>query len=170
MVVQPSVEFGDDSIFDCQTQNTQPLVRWIEAQPSLVFEAHSTDYRTRENLRTLVRDHFAILKVGSAPTFAFRQAVFALAHIEEHLFSPTDQSHLMQVIEQVMLEHPQHWKKYYDGTPLEEALKRKFSLSNRIRAVTGAIHPSRFGETAGQSREKDYPKNRFASPALPSLD
>lgn len=133
LVVQPGVEFGDDFVFDYQPQNAQPIVRWIEKQPSLVFEAHSTDYQTRENLRAMVRDHFAILKVGPALTFAFRQAVFALAHIEEHLFSPADQSHLVQVIEQVMLEHPQHWKNYYDGTPLEQALKRKFSLSDRIR-------------------------------------
>lgn len=133
LVVQPGVEFGDDFIFDYQPQNAQPLVRWIESQPSLVFEAHSTDYQSRESLRALVRDHFAILKVGPALTFAFRQAVFALAHIEEHLFPPPEQSHLMSVIEEVMLKHPQHWKNYYDGAPLEQALKRKFSLSDRIR-------------------------------------
>ncbi len=133
LVVQPGVEFGDDFILDYQPQKAQPLVRWIEAQPSLVFEAHSTDYQTRENLRAMVSHHFAILKVGPALTFAFRQAMFALAHIEEHLFAPEDQSHLVQTIEQIMLEKPQHWKSYYGGTPLEQAIKRKFSLSDRIR-------------------------------------
>ncbi|GAB4482999.1 MAG: tagatose-bisphosphate aldolase subunit KbaZ [Anaerolineales bacterium] len=133
LVVQPGVEFGDDFVFDYQPENARPLVRWIESQPTLVFEAHSTDYQTRANLRALVRDHFAILKVGPALTFAFRQAVFALAHIEEHLCSPQEQSQLCQVIEQVMLEKPQHWQGYYRGTIAEQALKRKFSLSDRIR-------------------------------------
>ncbi|MCS7247723.1 MAG: class II D-tagatose-bisphosphate aldolase, non-catalytic subunit [Anaerolineales bacterium] len=133
LVVQPGVEFGDDFIFSYQPQNTRSLVRWIEAQPSLVFEAHSTDYQTRENLRKMVSDHFAILKVGPALTFAFREAVFALAHIEEHLCSTEEQSHLFQVLERAMLENPTHWQSYYGGTPAEQALKRKFSLSDRIR-------------------------------------
>ena len=30
----------------------------------MVFEAHSTDYQSRSALAALVRDHFAILKVG----------------------------------------------------------------------------------------------------------
>lgn len=133
LVVQPGVEFGDDFVLEYQPQNARPLARWIETQASLVFEAHSTDYQSRENLGDMVRDHFAILKVGPALTFAFRQAVFALANIEEHLCSSEEQSHLWQVIEQVMLEHPQYWQNYYDGPPVEQALKRKFSLSDRIR-------------------------------------
>lgn len=133
LVVQPGVEFGDDFVLEYQPQNARALARWVEAQASLVFEAHSTDYQTRENLGAMVRDHFAILKVGPALTFAFRQAVFALAHIEEHLCSNEEQSHLWQVIEQVMLEHPQYWQNYYDGPPPKQALKRKFSLSDRIR-------------------------------------
>ncbi len=133
LVVQPGVEFGDDFVLEYQPQDAQALVHWIESQPSLVFEAHSTDYQTRENLRAMVRDHFAILKVGPALTFAYRQAVFALAHIEEHLCSTDEQSHLVQVIERVMLEDPRYWKNYYTGSPLEQALKRKFSLSDRIR-------------------------------------
>lgn len=133
LVVQPGVEFGDDFVLEYRPDNSRALARWIESQGSLVFEAHSTDYQTRENLGAMVRDHFAILKVGPALTFAFRQAVFALAHIEEHLCTSKEQSHLWQVIEQVMLENPQYWKNYYEGPPREQALKRKFSLSDRIR-------------------------------------
>ena len=48
----------------------------------MVFEAHSTDYQTESALRALVEDHFAILKVGPGLTFAFREAVFALADVE----------------------------------------------------------------------------------------
>ena len=48
----------------------------------MVYEAHSTDYQTAEDFKALVRDHFAILKVGPALTFAMREALWALDHIE----------------------------------------------------------------------------------------
>ncbi len=133
VVVEAGVEFGDDFIREYAPEHTSALVDWVTSQTGLIFEAHSTDYQTKENLRAMVRDHFAILKVGPALTFAFRQAVFALAHIEEYLYSSEEQSHLMQVIEQVMLQNPLYWKNYYSGSPREQALKRKFSLSDRIR-------------------------------------
>ena len=51
------------------------------------YEAHSTDYQTQEALHALVRNHFAILKVGPGLTFAYREAVFALAMMENELVS-----------------------------------------------------------------------------------
>lgn len=54
----------------------------------MVYEAHSTDYQTRTAYWELVRDHFAILKVGPALTFALREAIFALAQIEQELIAP----------------------------------------------------------------------------------
>ena len=55
----------------------------VENYETLIFEAHSTDYQTPQSLRQLVIDHFAILKVGPALTFALREALFSLAAIEE---------------------------------------------------------------------------------------
>ena len=54
----------------------------IEQYDRLIFEAHSTDYQTPAALAALVRDHFAILKVGPALTFALREALWALDCIE----------------------------------------------------------------------------------------
>ena len=51
----------------------------------IVYEAHSTDYQKKDSLKKMVEDNFAILKVGPWLTFAFREAVFALAKIEEEL-------------------------------------------------------------------------------------
>ena len=99
----------------------------------MIYEAHSTDYQTRDALKDLVRDHFAILKVGPALTFAFREAVFALAMIENELFPIDMRSNLMQVVDEVMLKYPEHWGKYYRGTQAEQAFKRKYSLSDRAR-------------------------------------
>ena len=54
----------------------------IDDIPGVVYEAHSTDFQTEAALADLVASHFAILKVGPMLTFAFREAVFALAAIE----------------------------------------------------------------------------------------
>ena len=132
VVVQPGVEFGDDFVLPYQPEATRELSKFIESQP-MVYEAHSTDYQTREALKNLVRDHFAILKVGPGLTFAFREAIFALAMIENKLFAKEQRSNMLQVLDDVMVKHPKHWEKYYHGTEDEQALKRKYSLSDRMR-------------------------------------
>lgn len=132
VVVQPGVEFGDDFVLPYQPEKAELLTRFIEGQP-LVYEAHSTDYQTRQVLSNLVRDHFAILKVGPGLTFAYREAVFALAMIENELVEAGQCSNMMQVLDDVMVQQPNYWKKYYPGTATEQAFKRKYSLSDRVR-------------------------------------
>lgn len=132
VVVQPGVEFGDDFILPYQPRTARELSEFIESQP-MIYEAHSTDYQTREALRDLVRDHFAVLKVGPGLTFAFREAVFALAMIEDELINEDCRSNIIQVLDDVMIKQPAHWKKYYRGTEEELTFKRKYSLSDRAR-------------------------------------
>ncbi len=132
LVVQPGVEFGDEFVIPYRPERTRGLVALLRDWP-LVYEAHSTDYQTRQALAALVRDGFAILKVGPALTFAFREAVFALAALEEHLLPPEERSHLVAVLEDEMLADPAAWQAYYHGPPREVAWKRRFSFSDRIR-------------------------------------
>lgn len=132
VVVQPGVEFGDDFILQYDSQAAQDLSKFIEHQP-MIYEAHSTDYQTLHVLADLVRDHFAVLKVGPGLTFAFREAVFALAMIENELVDTDRRSNIVQVLDDVMVKHPEHWKKYYRGTEEELKFKRKYSLSDRAR-------------------------------------
>jgi len=112
------------------------LKRFIEGVAGVVFEAHSTDYQTESALRALVEDHFAILKVGPALTFAFREAVFALADIERDWLGQRKGvvvSDVRKVLETVMLEKPGHWQRYYHGDADALRVARSFSLSDRIR-------------------------------------
>jgi D-tagatose-1,6-bisphosphate aldolase subunit GatZ/KbaZ len=132
LVVQPGVEFGETQIHDYDRRLTRELTSLISQEPDLVFEAHSTDYQTRSNLRALVEDHFAILKVGPGLTFALREGLLALAMIENQLM-PDDNSRLLQVLEQSMIEDPNYWKEHYHGTPDAQRLSRLFSFSDRIR-------------------------------------
>lgn len=132
LVVQPGVEFDHRKVVQYKPQAAAELCRFIEQTP-YIFEAHSTDYQTRESYRHLVKDHFAILKVGPALTFALREALFALAEIENRLISPENRSSLLQVIEQVMQDEPEYWQKYYSSQHSKAMVDLYFSLSDRIR-------------------------------------
>lgn len=132
VVVQPGVEFGDDFVLEYQPKEVKELSKFIETQP-MVYEAHSTDYQTRAALKKLVEDHFSILKVGPGLTFAFREAVFALAMMENELLPVDRRSNIIQVLDNVMLQNPQHWEKYYQGSAEEQTFKRKYSFSDRLR-------------------------------------
>jgi D-tagatose-1,6-bisphosphate aldolase subunit GatZ/KbaZ len=136
VVVQPGVEYGDETLFEYNHSLAAPLRKFIETYDHLVYEAHSTDYQTREALKRLVEDHFAILKVGPALTFAFREAVYALSWIEEELLareSSAGASSLKQVLDNSMLANPVYWKKYYSGNESELRFARKYSFSDRSR-------------------------------------
>lgn len=132
LVVQPGVEFGDETIHDYDPAAAVGLKRFIETVPGLVYEAHSTDYQTRAALRALVDDHFAILKVGPAFTFALREVVFALAEMETALgLEPA--SCIRESLEVEMRKHPTHWQKHYGGSAAQQEFARAYSFSDRIR-------------------------------------
>jgi len=82
----------------------------------------------------MVKDHFAILKVGPWLTFAFREAVFALGSIE-HIMpeNKRDSSNVREVLESAMLSNPEHWHSYYRGDHEHQQYARAFGLSDRCR-------------------------------------
>ncbi len=133
LVVQPGVEFADESVEDYDPARAAQLSAWLGHNPGLVFEAHSTDYQRPEALASLVRDGFAILKVGPALTYAMRQALFALAAIEAECVCAAETSNLRERMEEIMLKHPEHWQKHYRGTPEQQHRLRVSSYSDRIR-------------------------------------
>lgn len=136
VVVQPGVEFGSESVIDYDRPAAQALSRFIETDPEVVYEAHSTDYQRPEALRALVEDHFCILKVGPWLTFALREGIFALASIEQELLGgnrPVQLSAIREVVENVMVREPAYWEKHYHGSAVELRFQRAYSLSDRIR-------------------------------------
>jgi D-tagatose-1,6-bisphosphate aldolase subunit GatZ/KbaZ len=133
MVVQPGVEFNHDSVSHYDASKALELSAWIDQHRPLVFEAHSTDYQLPKTYRELVRDGFAILKVGPAVTFAMREAIFALTRIEDELISEGKRSNLRRVVESVMLASPKDWEGHYHGSPEQQRILRTYSYSDRIR-------------------------------------
>ncbi len=133
LVVQPGVEFDHDRVIDYRPAKARALSACVRQFPHLVFEAHSTDYQTPGSLAALVRDHFAILKVGPALTFALREAVWALDRIEHEWRGESQASHVRATVLAAMRADPTHWRKYYHGAGHELELQLEYSLSDRIR-------------------------------------
>jgi D-tagatose-1,6-bisphosphate aldolase subunit GatZ/KbaZ len=133
LVVQPGVEFDHLKVVDYKPERTTSLSRVLDDEPTLLFEAHSTDYQQPEAFVRLVEEHWAVLKVGPGLTFALREAVFALACIEREMLPEDRTSRIESVIEEQMLANPVHWRNYYAGTADEQRFARRFSYSDRMR-------------------------------------
>jgi len=133
VVVQPGVEFGDSEIFHYNRVNAAELTHAMKKHHQIVLEGHSTDYQSPKGLKEMVEDGIAILKVGPALTFSLREGLFALSMMEKELVPQEKQAHFIETMEKVMVEHPENWKKYYNGTEAELKLKRKYSFSDRCR-------------------------------------
>ncbi len=136
LVVQPGVDFGGETITRYDRGPARELVAWLEGLPSpLVFEAHSTDYQTAAALSELVSDHFAVLKVGPALTFAFREAVFALEAAEQAALADAraggPPSRLRHVLERAMRADPRHWRPYAESD--DDLARAAYGLSDRAR-------------------------------------
>lgn len=133
LVVQPGVEFDHDKVVEYVPEQAINLSAFIESQPTLVYEAHSTDYQSQFALKALVKGHFAILKVGPGVTFALREAIWALDQIEREWLGVARSSRVKETLMDVMKADPSHWRKYYEASGESLLLQQQYSLSDRIR-------------------------------------
>lgn len=135
VVVQPGVEFGNDSVHAYDRTAARALCEAKKEFPGIVFEGHSTDYQTKYALRQMVEDGIAILKVGPALTFALREGLFALSRIEKEQFAgrESQQAFFPETLDHAMAEHPASWQSYYHGDAYAQKLQRAYGFSDRCR-------------------------------------
>jgi D-tagatose-1,6-bisphosphate aldolase subunit GatZ/KbaZ len=129
-VVQPGLEFAPAQVIQFDMSQPNLLSSVLENHPNLCFEAHSTDYQAPEVYPELGRRNFAILKVGPALTFAWREALYALSHVDQW---QNGTSHISELMEGIMTETPHAWHSHYHGKPAHQKLMRHFGLADRIR-------------------------------------
>lgn len=132
VVTQPGVDFGHTTVFPFVPAKASSLSDAILESSDLVFEAHSTDYQSTKALHELVDQHFFFLKVGPELTFRFREAIWALAGMEDQLLGK-EASGVCAIIQDKMVSEPKHWAAYYSGTEEQLKLLRTNSYSDRIR-------------------------------------
>ena len=166
LVVQPGVEFDHHKVIDYRAPLARPLSAYIESDSLMVYEAHSTDYQTPANLKSLVRDHFAILKVGPAATFALRETLWALADIEHEWLGARRSAGLKSVVLDTMRARPAYWRGYY-ADPEREHVDLQFSLSDRIRYYWPAPEVRHACETMLANLDRNPPPLTLFSQYLP---
>lgn len=132
IVTQPGVDFSHTSIHRFKPADAAGLSAEITKVPGMTFEAHSTDYQPTDALAELVKKHFFFLKVGPELTFRMREAVFALAGIE-NLLVADGSSNLIRIIDKAMDDDPSNWASYYQGDSAIVNHLRHYSYSDRIR-------------------------------------
>lgn len=167
MVVQPGVDFDHSDVQHYAPAAAKALSDFLEGQPRIVFEAHSTDYQTEDSLHALVRDHFAILKVGPAATFAYREALFALAKIEDELLPEDGRSQLVDTLDRRMLANPKHWQGHYSGDERRLRLLRAYALSDRCRYYWGDAEVKAAVEKLVGNLRRNPPPSILLSQYLP---
>lgn len=133
IVVQPGVEFGNSSFHVYNREEAKDLCNRLKKYPNIVFEGHSTDFQPPVKLREMVEDGIGILKVGPALTYAVREGLFALSMMEKELIPEEKWANFIEVMEEVMVENPKDWEKYYHGDEDQKKLLRKYSFSDRCR-------------------------------------
>lgn len=133
LVVQPGVEFGSENVIAYKPEASKALTGLLDELPSLVYEAHSTDYQSRAALTALVANGFPILKVGPGLTFALREALYGLDLIATEMVAGYGDRPLARTMERVMLAAPGHWRSHYHGDETRLYLQRHYSYSDRIR-------------------------------------
>ncbi|MFM2287489.1 MAG: hypothetical protein RL684_632 [Pseudomonadota bacterium] len=133
LVVQPGVEFDHHDVVDYRPELARELSRSLDDQPGTVFEAHSTDYQCPAALAALVRDHFAILKVGPGATFALREALWSLDAIASEWLGAAAAPGLRATVLAEMRADPVYWRSHYLSSGAALDLDLQYSLSDRVR-------------------------------------
>ena len=168
IVVQPGVDFGNAQVFNYDPAAAAELSKAVFDLPDAVFEAHSTDYQTEAGLRALVASHFAILKVGPELTFAYRQAVVAMAEAEKYL-SASRPSNVLDIIREEMTANPKYWRNYIAQDGREDAM-RFFGLSDRIRYYWPQPRVAAAVQRLYENIDNLHPEIGIVSQFAPSLD
>jgi D-tagatose-1,6-bisphosphate aldolase subunit GatZ/KbaZ len=166
-VVQPGVEFDHRKVVGYVPEKVRALSRMIEEYHGMVFEAHSTDYQTPSTLAALVRDHFAVLKVGPGLTFALREALWALDAIEREWIEPGVVSGFRNVAVARMKAEPLHWAKYYHARGAGLDYDLQYSLSDRIRYYWPDTEIARTQDAMFQNLARNPPPPALISQYLP---
>lgn len=164
IVVQPGVEFSDEKIDAYNRANAKELTSSLKHYNNIVFEGHSTDYQTKENLKMMVQDGIRILKVGPQLTYALREAFYALSYIEKEMVHTNEQAYFIETLIKVMKENPINYVKHYKDNVDYQI---KFSLLDRSRYYLNHIEVEHSIKVLLENLSKTPIKDSLLSQFLP---
>ncbi|MFW6080489.1 MAG: class II D-tagatose-bisphosphate aldolase non-catalytic subunit [Desulfosalsimonas sp.] len=136
VVVQPGIDFGENWVKPYGADAAAGLSDFHDRlDGAMTYEIHATDFQTPAALEKMVQQHFALLKIGPCLTHAFREAVFGLSYIEDHLFDSCRNVRLSWIREslcRVMDQNPGHWKSHHRAESASDWTVL-FSYLDRVR-------------------------------------
>ena len=158
MVAQPGVEFSDAELFDYEPKaGATSCDNLLRRSTGLVYEAHSTDYQTRESLSALVHDHFAVLKVGLVLRSPIARAPTRCRSSKTNCLE-SDASGLREVLDLAMTDDPSHWNAYYPSEPRAQALGAPILAQRSLSLLLAGV------ECAVGDPPDDVESSRAANP------
>jgi D-tagatose-1,6-bisphosphate aldolase subunit GatZ/KbaZ len=137
VVVQPGIDFGQLWVAPYRSKPASDLSAFHDSLPhAMTYEIHATDYQKPRALIQMVKDHFALLKVGPCLTYAMREGLFALACVEKELLGRKKSaklSGLRDVLFRVLYENPEYWRSHHPDSGREPDWLVFFSYLDRVR-------------------------------------
>lgn len=129
VVVQPGLGFSDAQIHRFDIQSPNALSPALGENERLCFQIHAMDYQPQSVHAELARRNAAIIRIGPALTFAWREAIYALSHVRHWL---DGSPHISGLIDELMRDDPRHVES--PGADNTEArLTRHFGYADDIR-------------------------------------
>ena len=172
LVVQPGVEFDAQHVVDYDRERTARLRQVVDDLDAPRDDrARGPLHRLPDSRRLtqLVEDHWAVLKVGPGLTFALREALFALASIENELVPAGDRSNLVDVVDQVMVDRPEMVGGLLRGRRPREGPRAALQLLRPASLLlAGSGDRRRARAVAGQPAQGTGSRCRCSAPTCPS--
>lgn len=171
LAVQPGAEFGAVEVHHLPPGRDPGRRDAVAHRHGAVIEARSTDSRRAEASARLARLGFAFRKVGPAPTFAWREGIYALDRLAQ--VAGWIGRDLPDTMESAMPADPGPRQRHLDAGAGELRLRRHYSGADRIRHYRPRPHAQAAvarlrGALAGRRLPDPLLQQGFA-PAVPDL-
>ena len=113
LVIDPGIGFNNlaittTNLFGFRKKNS------FSKKNNFYFEAHSSDYQSRTDLKRLVENNFKFLKVGPELTYIYSKSIFKMQSIEKLIYTKK-LSDIDSVLLSEMNINKKYWKSYYKG-------------------------------------------------------
>ena len=114
LVIDPGIGFNNRKV---TTSNLTGFIKkkLFSKKQNFYFEAHSSDYQSKENLKKLVDNNFKFLKVGPELTHIYAKSIFEMQNIEK-LIRKKKLSNIGDTLLNEMNTNKDYWKNYYKGS------------------------------------------------------
>mgnify|MGYP006139733613 FL=1 len=130
LVIEPGIEFFHSHVKKSKLKKILEKKNFSKKN-NFSFEAHSSDFQTKQDLQKLVKNNFQFLKVGPELTYYYSKAIFSMEKIERNQFKQV--SDIKNNLSKLMKSNNKYWKDYYKGSKKRIEFLKFNSYLDRVR-------------------------------------